>query len=249
MLLVLTMVVTTLMGAMVIDVNAKASIDTTTDPDKITLQFGLASLPGNEANMNGVYGVGDWYAYGYLYSDEDLAKDPATTTITGTKSEELQFLSTSRVENPLVGDLLKYDWKAGKIYDDTFNEAGKLPRIYTLQEMGTDLYTLAYDETTKVATLNYREFGGTDNIPFVLVVGAYDSKGKLLALDVSDAMAIDSANEADGVKTKTFTADFGTLDLTTVRKYKVFAFNSFAERKPIMANYSMFNPAYVAPVQ
>ena len=129
------------------------------------------------------------------------------------------------------------------------NEAGKLPRIYTLQEMGTDLYTLAYDEATKVATLNYREFGGTDNIPFVMVVGAYDAKGKLLALDVSEAMAIDSANEADGVKTKTFTADFGELDLTTVRKYKVFAFNSFAERKPIIANYSMINPAYVAPVE
>jgi len=128
-------------------------------------------------------------------------------------------------------------------------EAGKLPRVYTLQEMGTELYTLGYDETTNVATLNYREFGGTDNIPFILLVGAYDAKGKLLALDVSEAMTIDSANEADGVKTKTFTADFGELDLTTVRKYKVFAFNSFAERKPIMTNYSMINPAYVAPAE
>ncbi len=128
-------------------------------------------------------------------------------------------------------------------------EDGKLPKIYSLQEMGTDLYTLAYDETTKVATLNYREFGGTDNIPFILLVGAYDANGKMLALDVSEAMAIDSANEADGVKTKTFTADFGELDLTTVRKYKVFAFNSLAERKPIMTNYLMINPAYVAPTE
>ena len=62
-------------------------------------------------------------------------------------------------------------------------------------------------------------------------------------------MAIDSANEADGVKTKTFTADFGELDLTTVKEYKVFAFNSLAECKPIMANYTILNHTYVAPAE
>jgi len=129
------------------------------------------------------------------------------------------------------------------------NEAGKFPRVYSLQAMGTELYTLDYDEAAKVATLNYREFGGTDTIPFVMVVAAYDAKGKMLAMDVSDIITINSASEADGVKTKTFTADFGELDLTTVRKYKVFAFNSIEARLPIMANYSMINPAYVAPVQ
>lgn len=51
-------------------------------------------------------------------------------------------------------------------------------------------------------------------------------------------MAIDSVNEDDGVKIKAFTADFGTLDLTKVSKYKVFAFNSLLNCKPIVENYS-----------
>ena len=106
------------------------------------------------------------------------------------------------------------------------------------EKSGIELSSLDYNEDTKVATLNYQEFKGTENIPFVLLVGAYDANDRLLSLDVSDAMAIDSVNEDDGVKKKTFTADFGTLDLTKVSKYKVFAFNSLLNCNPIVENYS-----------
>ena len=129
------------------------------------------------------------------------------------------------------------------------NEAGKLPRVYSLQTPGVEFYSLAYDIDTKTATLNYREFVSSANIPFVLIVAAYNGNGKLLALDISDAMAIDAANEEDGIKSKTFTADFGTLDLTTVKTYKVFAFENVTGARAIMPRAAIVNTAYVAPVE
>jgi len=524
MFLMLTMVVTTLMGVMVVDVNAAVNIDTSTDPDTINIQFGVASLPGklSSSGQTNLCGIGNWYGYGYSYSDEDLAKDPTTTTINGTETEKVNFLSTSKFVNPLVGNMMKFDWKEGTITDDSFKANGNkttsgttgwfdddkvsanyaririlspvttgattakntvdfgtiteskvyqytfyaytdpntdvtdtkcnssvislafmlggsahmsldlnsnqitsaygvphkidvvlstnattnyvnvyvdgvqlskglsktnnntqkvtfqprfrelglksstsmefkdtdwyitlpsatatststtvtenevkeslvvVPKfndtaqatdfrtddyitgvipsldasikgvletqssgdkivyidianynnpaslfngttstvelvsrttgevvapadatgtmdnyyfrvmgIYIIPEKtGMELSSLDYNIATKKATLNYQEFNSTETIPFVMLVGAYDAMDKMIGLDVSEPMTIDSANEEDGVKTKTFTANFGTLDLTKVSKYKVFAFNSLLNCKPIVENYS-----------
>ena len=124
-------------------------------------------------------------------------------------------------------------------------EEGKLPKIYSLQGSGTELYALSYDDATNVATLTYREFAGTDVIPFVFVVAAYDINGKMIGMDVSEAITIDAANEADGVNTKTFTADFGELNLTTVGKFKVFALNNIVSAMPIINNNITSNSAYI----
>ena len=88
--------------------------------------------------------------------------------------------------------------------------------------MGTELYTLDYDEATKVATLNYREFGGTDTIPFVMVVAAYDAKGKMLAMDVSDIITINSASEAsDGYEIRRLATENNVTIFTSLDTVRV----------------------------
>lgn len=126
-------------------------------------------------------------------------------------------------------------------------EEGKLPRIYSLQASGTELYALSYDTTTDTATLTYREFDG-ENKSFVIVVSATDDTGKAVATKVSEVITID-ASEADGIKTKTFTPALSIPDVTKVKSYKVFVFDSLTSAKPMMANAVASNPDYVAPVE
>ena len=126
------------------------------------------------------------------------------------------------------------------------NETGKLPKIYTLRETGFELQKLEYDVETGAAKLNYKEFIADDQISFVLFVAAYDSQGNLLGKSLSETLTIDCANEADGYKEKTFTANFGELDLTKAYKYKVFMFDGITTTVPLFKSITVSNPAYVA---
>ena len=123
MLLVLTLVVTTLMGVMVTDVSA-VSMNRDANTKEITLEFGGATLPSKLGAYN-KFSVGNWTVWGYNY-DAAAVKEwiaaGATGTIAGTPTTKHNFLETDIVANPLdrvTGEMTKYDFKAGSFIDGT----------------------------------------------------------------------------------------------------------------------------------
>ncbi|MBR5517764.1 MAG: hypothetical protein IKV86_01905 [Clostridia bacterium] len=124
MLLVLTLVVTTLMGTMVMEANAATddkvtNYEITDNGSKITLRFGSKELPTSGLNAMNGFVLGDWYANGYTYSEEDIDAFYAgtATTIYGTPTPTVNFLSANVVEHPLADNIVKYDFKPVTIED------------------------------------------------------------------------------------------------------------------------------------
>lgn len=139
MLLVLTMVISTLMGVMLVDVNAASTEDaattivvtpaTGTTPRKIEYRYGLSLLPASGTKTNPVaestsrYATGEWWAAGYKYSGVLDPENPVNLSATG-KHDMVKFAEVSVVDNPLDtlgnGKMSKISFKNATIYDDTF---------------------------------------------------------------------------------------------------------------------------------
>lgn len=132
----------------------------------------------------------------------------------------------------------------GFAYADPDGE--RLPRVYSLQASGTELYSLVYENDT--ATLTYKEYNGED-MKFVIVVSATDADGKAIATKVSPEFSIDASN-ANGTYPLTFEPAWGEgFDKTKVKSYKLFVFDSLTSAKPMRDSASFGNSAYVAPVE
>ena len=124
MLLVLTIVASTLMGTMVMEANAATddkvtNYEITDNGSKITLRFGSMKLPTSGLNAMNGFVLGDWYANGYTYSEEDIDAfyDGTATTIYGTPTPTVNFLSANVFEHPLADNIVKYDFKPVTIED------------------------------------------------------------------------------------------------------------------------------------
>ena len=120
MLLVLTMVVTTLMGVMVTDVSA-VSVKRDAAAGTVDLEFSAASLPASIA-ANGTFSIGNWYLYGYTYKEADIDAFFAGTaeTIPGTPTTKVNAFETAVVSNvldPITGESTKYDFKRATVTD------------------------------------------------------------------------------------------------------------------------------------
>lgn len=124
MLLVLTMVVTTLMGVMVTDVSAIVSVTRNVAEGTVDLEFSAPSLPG-ELKADATFSIGKWYLNGYTYKEADIDAFFAGTaeTIPGTPTTKVNAFDTSVVSNvldPVTGEMTKYDFKRSTVTDGIF---------------------------------------------------------------------------------------------------------------------------------
>ncbi|MBR5517408.1 MAG: carbohydrate binding domain-containing protein [Clostridia bacterium] len=139
MVLTLTLLVTTLMGVMIVDVNAVSTADfaetikvtpaTSTTPRKIEYTFGVSGLPAKSgtdrplAYALNAYATGEWWMTGYTY---DKVLDPENiTNIDATGTYPMQKVATvSIVNNPLDptngGDMSKIAFEKVTLKDDTY---------------------------------------------------------------------------------------------------------------------------------
>ncbi len=142
-ILVFTMIVTTMMGVMIVDVSAVSTADfsttikftpaTETTPRKIEFTFGVSGLPAVKdtdrplAQSTNSYATGEWWMTGYTYDKVLDAENVTNIDATGTYPSQ-KIATVSDINNPLdttnVGNMSKISFEKVTLKDDTYTANG-----------------------------------------------------------------------------------------------------------------------------